>query len=283
MPIVSTCIIASNGTETDHDNPTPTWGTVAPSALEEGDLQFQAAVTYQEGDTVHDGAARLQGHGHLLHGPLTLTRATSATDHWIHEDHPIYHLDIATAAHTQDLKGHPVDTTITYTVEASYDEIAWWPINDEWTATGILDHPDQNLQALSERMLEDQYADLANADSEINFNTQIPELSPPLRVSIYTGTHTDPDTNTTPDARAQTTHHTVSIHDGADPDAQGEEMGLSDLDGAHLPATFWDWLKHHNAHDTENTDLWVLVSGPEGPGPHSHHIAIAEMHVHNPQ
>src|SRR5690625_7679793 len=118
MPIVSTCIIASNGTETDHDNPTPTWGTVAPSALEEGDLQFQAAVTYQEGDTVHAGAARLQRDGHLLHGPLTLTRATSATAHSSPEDHPIYHRGTATAAHTQDRTGHPEPTTSTYPAQA---------------------------------------------------------------------------------------------------------------------------------------------------------------------
>lgn len=282
MPRVSTCVIASNGTELDRDNPTPTWGAVSPSALEEGDLQFQGSAPYREGDTVYEGAARLQSHGRLPHGPLALTRATSTADDWVHEGHPIYHVDIDTD-HTQDLKGYPINTTITYAIESSYDEVSWWPVNDEWTATEILDNPNEDLQRLAERMLDDQYTDLANADAHIDFNTSLPDLSPPLRVSIYIGAYADPDTNETPAARAQSTHYTVSIHEGADPDAQGEELGLSELSGVHLPGTFWDWLKHHDAYDNEGTELWVLVSDSEGPGPHSNHIAIAELHINNSQ
>jgi len=68
------------------------------------------------------------------------------------------------------------------------------------------------------------------------------------------------------DAPAGTTTCTLSVIRGdAGPEAHGEELGQSALEGVHLGAGVHDWLRQHGAGEDDLT--WVLVTpGEEHPG-----------------
>lgn len=73
-----------------------------------------------------------------------------------------------------------------------------------------------------------------------------------------------------------TDDYTLSIVRGEQPDANGVELGQSDLQGVDLGAGVWDWMTQHGVGQDDLT--WVLVTPcGENPGEIANLVAQRDL------